>query len=83
MNYITREIDSVGTLIDDIPLNIDFYEVRCSDFVIAQTKLVDQKLVMGSRNTARYMVVNQIAHTEMVCQSVGSGKVYSGLPFFR
>ena len=57
MNDIAREVDSVFTFLKDIAIDIYLDQIWSSNFVVAQTEFIDQKLVVGSRDSARNVVI--------------------------
>jgi hypothetical protein len=67
----------------DIAVQIDFDQVRCRYLVPAQTKRVEQEVMIRPGNTRRNMVVNQRRGPSIkMRQPIGGSEIEPYFPFF-
>src|SRR5206468_1749314 len=82
MDGEARRIDTVGSVFNDSPVNIDFHQVRGGHLLEQQSVWIEQEM-LGAGNAGRDMRIDQIGHPELRDQAIGCGQVDPRLPLSR
>jgi hypothetical protein len=57
---------NIRVTVNDIPIQVDFHEIRSGNFIITQPKRVNQKMRLGAGHTRGDMIPNDIAKAKPV-----------------
>ena len=77
-----RRVHSVFARHHDVAVEIDFDQVRRTDFVEHEAVRVDQKMVLRPRHARRQMGEDHVGPAVVINQPISGGKVHTHLPLF-
>ncbi len=81
MDHVTRVIDPVFALAEDLAVDIDLDQARCGDFLEHQAIGVDQEMLIGAGHARRNVRVEEIIEAMDRRHAVECGEIDAGAPF--